>query len=35
MIVLRDAWFSGDGTASTKEGEIKVKWTGKGAKEVS
>jgi hypothetical protein len=35
MIVLRDAWYSGDGTASTKEGEIKVKWTGKSAKEVS
>lgn len=35
MIVLRDAWYSGDGTASTKEGEVKVKWTGVSAKEVS
>jgi len=34
-IVLRDAWFAGDGNATTEEGEIAVRWEGKNAEEVS
>lgn len=29
-IFLRDAWFAGDGTATTSEGEIAVRFEGKG-----
>ena len=35
MIVLRDAWFAGDGNATTEEGEITVRWEGINAEEVS
>jgi hypothetical protein len=34
MIVLRDAWFAGEGTGSSEEGEISVRWEGN-AEEVS
>ena len=30
VFILRDAWFAGEGTASTEEGEIPVRWEGKG-----
>lgn len=35
VIVLRDAWFAGEGSASTEEGEITVRWEGANAEEVS
>lgn len=35
VIVLRDAWYAGDGTASTEEAEIPVRWEGKGGEEIS
>lgn len=35
MISLRNAWFAGDGTASTEEGEIQVRWEGASAREIS
>lgn len=35
VIVLRDAWFAGDGTASTEESEIPVRWEGANAEEIS
>jgi hypothetical protein len=35
VIVLRDAWFAGDGTASTEESEIAVRWEGSNAEEIS
>jgi len=35
VIVLRDAWYAGDGTASTEEGEIAVRWEGANAEEIS
>ncbi len=28
MIVLRNAWFAGEGTGSSEEGEIAVRWEG-------
>lgn len=34
VITLRDAWFAGEGSASTEEGEINVRWEGKSAEEV-
>src|SRR5689334_18708962 len=34
VIVLRDAWFAGEGTASTEEGEIQVRFEGIGGEEV-
>jgi hypothetical protein len=34
VISLRDAWFAGEGSASTEEGEINVRWEGKSAEEV-
>ncbi len=33
-IALSSAWFSGEGTASTEEGEIPVRWEGLHAEEV-
>lgn len=35
VIVLRNAWFSGEGTASTEEAEIPVRWEGQSAQEIS
>lgn len=35
VIVLGGAWFAGDGTASSEEGEIAVRWEGKTAHEVA
>lgn len=34
VIVLRDAWFAGEGTGNTEEGNIAVRFEGKGAEEV-
>lgn len=34
-ISLRSAYYAGDGTVTTGEAEIKVKWVGKSAKEIS
>lgn len=34
-VVLRNAWFAGDGNATTGEGEIAVRWVGKSAQEIS
>ncbi len=33
-IVLREAWFAGELTASTEEAELPVRWEGAGAEEV-
>lgn len=35
VIVLRGAWYAGEGTVSTDEGEIAVKFEGTTAEEVS
>jgi hypothetical protein len=35
VVVLRDAWFAGEGTGNTEEGEIPVRYEGLGAEEVS
>lgn len=35
LVVLRDAWFAGEGTGSSEEGEIAVRWEGANAEEVS
>ena len=35
VIVLRDAWFASEGTASTEEAEIAVRFEGANAEEVS
>ncbi len=35
VVVLRDAWFAGEGTASTEEAEIPVRWEGANAEEIS
>ena len=35
VIVLRDAWFAGDGTVTSEEAEISVRWEGANAEEVS
>ncbi len=35
VIVLRDGWFAGEGTASTEEAEITVRWEGANAEEIS
>lgn len=35
LVVLNDAWFAGEGTGSTEEGEIAVRWEGVSAEEVS
>lgn len=35
IIVLRDAWFAADGTASTEEAEISVRWEGANAEEIA
>jgi hypothetical protein len=35
VVVLGNAWFAGEPEVNTEEGEIKVRWEGKVAKEVS
>lgn len=35
VVVLSEAWFAGEGTATTEEAEISVRWEGKEAEEVS
>jgi hypothetical protein len=35
VIVLRNGWFASDGTASTEESEIPVRWEGANAEEIS
>ncbi|HET9063675.1 MAG TPA: phage tail tube protein [Candidatus Binatia bacterium] len=35
LVVLRDAWFAGEGSGSTEEAEITVRWEGANAEEVS
>lgn len=35
VIVLRDAWFAGEGTASTEEGAIPVRFEGASAEEIA
>jgi len=34
VVVLRDAWFAGDGNVTTSEGEIEVRFEGLRAEEV-
>lgn len=34
-IVLGNAWYAGEGTASTEEAEIPVRWEGQTGKEIS
>lgn len=34
-VSLRNAWFAGDGNATTGEGEVAVRWVGKSAQEIS
>ncbi len=34
VIVLRDAWFASEGSASTEEAEIAVRWEGNNAEEI-
>ena|SRR5258708_2725562 len=34
VIVLRQAWFAGDGSATTEEAEITVRWEGANAEEI-
>lgn len=35
VIVLRDAWFAGDGNASSEDAEIAVRWEGANAEEIA
>lgn len=35
VFVLKDAWFAGDGTASTEEAEIPVRWESGNGEEIS
>jgi hypothetical protein len=35
VVVLRDGWFAGEGTASTDEAKIPVRWEGTNAEEIS
>jgi hypothetical protein len=35
MVVLNAAWFAGEGSGSTEEGEVAVRWEGSSAEEVS
>jgi hypothetical protein len=34
-VVLRDAWYAGDGTVTTEEAEIGVRWEGTSAEEIA
>lgn len=35
VIVLSEAWFAGEGTVSTEEAEIDVRWEGTSAEEIT
>jgi hypothetical protein len=35
VIALRDAWFAGDGTGNTEEGNIGVRFEGKSGEEIA
>jgi hypothetical protein len=35
VVVLRDAWFAGEGTAATEEANIAVRFEGAGGEEIS
>jgi hypothetical protein len=35
VVVLRDAYWAGEGTVNTEEGEIAARWEGSGAEEIS
>ncbi len=35
VIVLRDAWYAGEGSATTEEGEIVIRFEGKSAQEIA
>jgi len=35
VIALRDAWFSGEGTGNSEEGNISVRFEGSGAEEIT
>ena len=35
VFVLREAWYAGDGEASTEEGAIKVRFEGKSGEEIA
>ncbi len=35
MVVLNSAWYAGEGTGNTEEGEIAVRWEGSSAEEVT
>jgi len=35
VIVLRDGWFAGEGTASSEEAEVPVRWEGANGEEIS
>jgi hypothetical protein len=34
VVVLRDAWYAGEGTGNTEEGNIAVRFEGKSAEEI-
>lgn len=34
VIVLREAWYASEGTASTEQAQIPVRWEGKNAEEI-
>ena len=34
-VVLRDAWFSGEGTGNTEEGNVAVRFEGRDAEEIT
>jgi hypothetical protein len=35
VVTLRDAWFAGEGTASSEEGEIAIRFEGANAEEIN
>lgn len=35
IVSLGEAWFAGDGTGTTEEAEIEVRWEGSSAEEIS
>lgn len=35
LVVLSNAWFAGEGTGTTEEAEVAVRWEGANAEEVS
>jgi len=34
VVVLRDAWFAGEGTATSEEGEVAIRFEGANAEEI-